>query len=48
MERIKQKLDEARKQRDNIQQGNAYSEGAVRDRHSYILDKSSIAGMNQH
>lgn len=38
MERIKQKLDEARKQRDNIQQGIAYSGGAVRDRHSYILE----------
>lgn len=46
MERIKEKLDEARKQRDKIQQGNAYSGGTVRDRHSYISAKSSITGLN--
>jgi len=46
MERIKQKLDEARKQRDKIQQGNDYPGGAVRDRHSYFPDNGSITGLN--
>ena len=46
MERIKQKLDEARKQRDKIQQGNAYSGGAVRDRHSYFPENWSVTGLN--
>jgi septal ring factor EnvC (AmiA/AmiB activator) len=39
MERIKQKMDEARKQRENIQQGYYSSADAVAGRHSYILEK---------
>jgi hypothetical protein len=41
MERIKQKLDEARKQRDKIQQGIAYSGGPAHGRHSYIPENDN-------
>jgi cell division septation protein DedD len=46
MERIKQKLDEARKQRENIQQGNSYSGGGLRDRYSFIPKYNSVTGLN--
>jgi len=43
MERITQKLDEARKHRENIEQGYASSD-ALLDGHSYILEKGSGTG----
>jgi hypothetical protein len=46
MERIKEKLDEARRQRDKIQQGIANSGIAARGRHSYISNNGSITGLN--
>jgi hypothetical protein len=46
MERIKQKLDEARKQREKIQQENDYSGGGLRDRYSFIPKYDSVTGLN--
>ena len=46
MERIKQKMDEARKKRENFLQGSAYSGGALRDRHSFIPKFDSVTGLN--
>jgi len=45
MERIKQKLDEARKKRENFLQGSAYSGSTLRDRHSFIPKYDSVTGL---
>jgi hypothetical protein len=46
MARVKQKLDDARKQREGFQQVNVYSSGAVRDRHSFIPQYDSVTSLN--
>ena len=47
MERIKHKLDEARKQREKIQQGYYSSADAIRDRH-HIPEKGSVTGLSSN